>query len=66
MGSDTLWEERFWHFSILHRKMSNRSVCNFAGLIETSDRFFIPDVSTNSVLVFFYVAIVDLGGQNMS
>ena len=66
MGSDTLWEGRFWYFPILHRKMSNSSVCNFAGLIQTSERFFIPDVSANSVLVFIYVANIHLGRQNMS
>ena len=39
-------------FSDLHRKMSNRCVCNTAGLIQTSENNCIPDVPAKSLLVF--------------
>ena len=65
MGSETLWG-LFRAFSSLHRKISGRSVCNIAGLIQTSENVCIPDVSANLVLVFLYVALIHLGRRNMS
>ena len=53
MGSDTIWRV-FKVFSDLHRKISDRSVCNIAGLNQTSAKVCFPDVSTKSVLVLCY------------
>ena len=65
MGSDTLWGV-FRAFSDLHRKMSDRRVCNSAGLIHTSENVCIRDASANSVSVPLYVAIIHLGRRTMS
>ena len=65
MGSDTLWAV-FRAFCDLHGKMLDRSVCNIAGLIQTSENVYNPDVSTNSVLVLLFGAIVHLGHRYMS
>ena len=54
----------FRALSDIRRKMSVRSVCNISGLNQTSENVFFPDVSANSVLVFWYVDI--LGRRNMS
>ena len=47
----------FKAFSDLHLKMSDRSVCNVAGLIQTSENGCIPVLSANYLLVLWYVAI---------
>ena len=65
MGLDTFWGV-CREFSDLHRKISGRSVCDIASLIQTSENVCIPDVSTNSVLVLWYVAFFRLGRRNMS
>ena len=39
-------------FSDLHGKTSERCVCNFAGLTQTSEIVCSPDVSANSMLVY--------------
>ena len=65
MGSDTLWAA-FREIVDSHRKMSNRSVCSIAALIQKSENVCIPDVSANSVLVLWYLAILRQGRQKMS
>ena len=65
MGSDTLWGV-FRAFSDLHKQISHPSVCNIAGLIQTSENVCIPDVSANSVLVLLYMALLRLGGWTTS
>ena len=56
----------FKAFSDLHRKTSDRSVCNTAGLIQTSENVCIPDVSVHSVLDSLHMAFVHLERQKMS
>ena len=56
----------FLAFFDLHREMSDRSVCNFAGFVQTSENVCIPDVSAKSVLVLLYVAITHLERRNMT
>ena len=51
-------------FSDLHPKMSDRSVCNIAGLIQTAENGCITVLSVNYLLVLWYVAI--RGRRNMS
>ena len=65
MGSDILWGV-FRAFSDLHRKMSDRSICNIDRLIQTSENVYLPYVSAYSVLVLLCVAIIHLGDWNMS
>ena len=56
----------FKAFSDLHRKMSDRSVCNVAGLIQTSENVCVTDVSAHSELLLLHVAILQPGRRNMS
>ena len=65
MGSDVL-PGVFRAFSNLHRKMSDCSICNIAGLIQTSENVCLPDKSTYPVLVLLCVTIIHLGHRNMS
>ena len=65
MGSNTS-QWLFRAFSDLHGKISDRSVCNNAGFIQTSENVCIPDVSANSVLVLSYMPNMRLRRRNKS
>ena len=65
MCSDNLWGV-FRASSDSHRKISDHSVCNIAGLTQTSENVGILDVSDTSVLAVLYVAVIHLARRIMS